>query len=50
MYATKGRTMLDSIVLGINFLGTKAIIVYIVIIIVLVAIALYMRRGTVNSR
>ena len=46
----KGRTMLDSIVLGINFAGTKAIIAYIVIIIVLVAIALYMRRGTASSR
>lgn len=42
--------MLDSIVLGLNFLGTKAIIVYIVVVIVLVAIALYMRRGTSGAR
>ncbi len=42
--------MLDSIVLGIHLFGTKAIIAYIVIIIVLVAIALYMRRGTASTR
>ncbi len=41
--------MLDSIVLGLNFFGGKAIAVYVVVIIILVVAALYLRRGTVNN-
>lgn len=38
----------DALVLGINFTGTKAIIVYIVVIIAIVAIALYARGNAVR--
>jgi len=37
--------MLEALVLAINPLGTKAIIVYIVVIVAIVAVALYTRRG-----
>lgn len=40
--------MVESLVLGLNFLGTKAIIVYVVAIVAIVAISLYMRRGSMS--
>ena len=39
--------MLASI-LALNFFGTKAIIVYVVVILALVAIALYTRRSAIS--
>ena len=38
--------MLANILLGLNIFGTKEIIVYIVVILVIVAVAVYSRRGT----
>jgi hypothetical protein len=40
--------MTDAIILGLNLLGTKAIIVYLVVIVALVAVGLYTRRGAVG--
>ncbi len=38
--------MKPTMVMALNLFGPKAIILYIVIIVIIVAIALYMRRGT----
>lgn len=35
-------------ILALNLFGTKAILAYIVVIIIIVAIAMYTRRGNVN--
>lgn len=40
--------MYAGLILGLNLLGTKAIIVYIIVIVAIVAVALYTRRGTVG--
>ena len=40
--------MHSDIVFALNLLGTKAIIVYIIVIVAIVAVALYMRRGAVS--
>ncbi|HZS92967.1 MAG TPA: hypothetical protein VFE42_36445 [Chloroflexota bacterium] len=37
--------MVESLVVAVNLLGTKAIIAYIVVIVVIVGVALYTRRG-----
>ncbi len=41
--------MLDTLVLGLNLFGTKAIIVYVVVIVAILAIVLYTRRGSAGS-
>jgi hypothetical protein len=38
--------MVESLVFALNFFGTKAIIAYIVVIVVIVGVAMYTRRGT----
>ena len=37
--------MLANVVLGLNFFGTKAIIVYVVVIVAILAFGVYSRRG-----
>ena len=41
-------SLYDALVLGINFAGTKAIIVYIVVIVAIIAVALYARGNAVR--
>ena len=40
--------MLANLVLGLNFFGTKAIIVYIIVILAIIAFGVYSRRGTMR--
>jgi hypothetical protein len=37
--------MIESLVVALNLLGTKAIVVYIVVIVVIAGVAMYTRRG-----
>ena len=38
--------MLADFVLALNFFGTKAIIVYVIVILAIIAFGVYARRGT----
>ncbi len=41
--------MVGTFVLGVNLFGTKAIIAYVIVIVAIVAIVLYTRRGGAGS-